>query len=221
MKKLVIMFLSILLAIGVISITGCSKAPSTTTTTVNTTTNVTTSTALTTSAVSTTPVVSTTIPIQNFVTPLLSITNPGYQDTNVAVNQLITATFSEHMNPSTINVNTITLWQGTSAVPHTVSYYGNTAILNPLNDMAKDTVYTVTITTDVADLNGNHLLSNYSWSFTTGEIDTIAPSIVSTIPSFLTVNPNNPENPFGSSTNVPVNDAITAYFSEGMDPSND
>ena len=219
MKKSAIMCLSILIAVAVISLTGCSKTASTTTYTtasVNTTTNVTTN---ITSTTSTTPVVSTTIPIQNFVTPLLSTTNPGYQDTNVALNQLITATFSEPMNPATITVNTMTLWQGTSPVPHTVSYFGNTAILNPLNDMAKDTVYTATITTDVADLKGNHLLTNYSWSFTTGEIDTVAPSVVSTIPSFLTVVTNDPENPFGSSTNVPVNDAITAYFSEGMDPS--
>jgi methionine-rich copper-binding protein CopC len=214
MKKLFMISLSIFLAVVLISFAGCKKTTSTTTTTANTTTNVN-----TTSTVSTTSVISTTFPIQNIVTPLLSNTDPGYQDTNVPINQLITATFSEPMNPSTITVNSFTLWQGTSPVPHTVSYYGNTAILNPSNDLAKTTMYTAKISTDVTDLSGNHLLNDFSFSFTTGLADTVAPAVVSTIPSFLTVNPNNPDNPFGSATNVPVNDAITAYFSEGMDPS--
>ena len=74
-------------------------------------------------------------------------------------------------------------------------------------------------TTDVTDASGNHLLSDYTWSFTTGTVDTVAPMVVSTIPAAVTVNQTDPDNPFGTSTNVPINDAITAYFSEGMDPS--
>ena len=91
--------------------------------------------------------------------------------------------------------------------------------LRPASDLAKNTIYTAKITTDVTDASGNHLLNDYTWNFTTGTIDTVAPMVVSTIPAAVTVNPTDPDNPFGTSTNVPINDAITAYFSEGMDPS--
>jgi methionine-rich copper-binding protein CopC len=214
MKKSVIVFLSILLAAALIAVTGCSKTTTPASITATTTTN-----PIVNTTTTSTPVISTTFPIQNIVTPLLSNTDPGFGDVNVPLNQLITATFSKSVNPATVNVNSFTLWQGTSPVPHTVSYYGNTAILNPSTDLAKNTMYTAKISTDVADLSGNHLLNDFSFSFTTGLADTIAPAVVSTIPSFLTVDPSNPDNPFGAATNVPVNDAITAYFSEGMDPS--
>jgi Bacterial Ig-like domain len=215
MKKSVILILSALLAIVLVAFTGCSKATTTTTSAIETTT--TNTVAITSTATTTVPV--STIPIQIINYPLVSNTNPGYGDTLVPVNQSIAITFSEAMNPSTINTNTFTLWQGTTPVAgNTVAYYGNTAILNPQNDLAKGTTYTAKVTADVTDMAGHHLLSDYTWNFATGTIDTVAPSVVSTIPAAVTINPTDPDNPFGTSTNVPINDAITAYFSEGMDP---
>ena len=217
MKGSIILFSSILLAIALIAFGGCSKA-STTTSTTTTTANTNTTSAVTSTATTNVPV--STVPIQMVTYPLVNNTDPLYGDTGVPVNTLITVTFSEPVNPSTINTNTFTLWQGTTPVSGSeVSYYGNTAILRPASDLAKNTTYTAKITTDVTDASGNHLLNGYTWNFTTGTIDTVAPMVVSTIPAAVTVNPNDPDNPFGTSTNVPVNDAITAYFSEGMDPS--
>ena len=217
LKSSFILFSSILLAIALVAFSGCSKA-STTTSAITTTTSANTTSAIISTPTTTVPV--STIPIQMVTYPLVNNTDPLYGDTEVPVNTLITVTFSEPVTPSTVNTNTFTLWQGTTPVSgNEVAYYGNTAILRPASDLAKNTTYTAKITTDVTDASGNHLLSDYTWSFTTGTVDTVAPMVVSTIPAAVTVNPTDPDNPFGTSTNVPINDAITAYFSEGMDPS--
>ena len=213
MKSSILLFSSILLGIILVAFTGCSKASTSATSNTTNTTSAVISTATTTVPVS-------TIPIQMVTYPLVNNTDPLYGDTGVPVNTLITVTFSEPVNSSTVNTNTFTLWQGTTQVSgNEVAYYGNTAILRPASDLAKNTIYTAEITTDVTDASGNHLLNDYTWNFTTGTIDTVAPMVVSTIPAAVTVNPTDPDNPFGTSTNVPINDAITAYFSEGMDPS--
>jgi len=157
--------------------------------------------------------------IQNLPTPTYTTTYPFDTDTGVPVNASITITFAEAMNPSTVNINTFKLWQDTTPVTGTVTYDGKTAVFNPIDDLAKNMTYTATVTNAVTDLNGNHMGSDFTWTFTTGEIDTVAPMVESTIPSFTNLNPVDPDNPFGVSTNVPINDAITAYFSEGMDPS--
>ncbi len=96
--------------------------------------------------------------------PTVSSTNPANGVTNVAVNSNIQATFSEAMSASSITSSTFTLNNGATG---SVSYSGNTATLNPTNDLAASTTYTATITTGVEDSAGNNLASNYVWSFTT------------------------------------------------------
>ena len=69
------------------------------------------------------------LPLVLLKSPTVSTMYPAYGDTDVPVNFLITANFDSAMSPSTINVNTFTLWQGTTPVPGIVNYYGMTAIL--------------------------------------------------------------------------------------------
>jgi hypothetical protein len=99
--------------------------------------------------------------------PTVTATIPVNAATGVAINQTITAAFSEAMNAATIGNATFTLTQGAAPVAGTVSYAGVTATLNPLADLAANTVYTATITTGAKDLAGNALASNFVWSFTT------------------------------------------------------
>ena len=84
------------------------------------------------------------------------------------LNKIITATFSEGMDPSTITTTTFTLKHGTTPVSGTVTYAGTGAIFTPASDLTASTTYTGTITTGAKDLAGNALASNYVWSFTTG-----------------------------------------------------
>ena len=74
------------------------------------------------------------------------------------------ATFSESMSAATINAASFTLSGGASG---SVSYSGLTATLVPDVDLNYSTTYTATLNSTVADVAGNTLATNVSWSFTT------------------------------------------------------
>jgi len=199
MKRLISVFLYVFFVAIVVISTGCSNAA--------------------TASTSSTTSLSTTIPAQNLTSPMVTNFSPENGATGVPVNQSISVTFTLAMNPSSINTATFILMQGSMPVPGTVSYYGNTAIFTPQDDLSKDTDYSATIDIAIANMEGQHLQNGFTWTFTTGSIDTVDPYIVSTIPSFNSIFPVDPNNPFASNGNVPVNDSITAYFNEAMDPS--
>ena len=140
--------------------------------------------------------------------PTVISTIPANLATGVPLNQAISATFSEAMNDTTINTTTFTLAQGATPIPGVVSYVavGNKAIFIPTSNLVADTIYTATITTGVADLAGNFLVSDYVWSFTT----TAAPVI--TPPTVFSTNPAN------NALGVCLNATINATFSTAMDP---
>ncbi|MCX7171239.1 MAG: Ig-like domain-containing protein [Proteobacteria bacterium] len=126
--------------------------------------------------------------------------------TNVAINTKVGATFSEAMDPLTINANTFTLKQGTTAVSGTVSYVGVNAVFTPASNLAPSTTYTATVTTGAKDVAGNALAADFVISWTTGAAPDTTPPVVTG-----TVNAN-------GSTNVAVNTKVAATFSEAMDP---
>jgi hypothetical protein len=133
-------------------------------------------------------------------------TVPANLATAVPLNQAVSATFSEAMNPLTITDATFTLRQGTTPVAGTVSYAGVIAIFTPALNLGLNTEYTATITTGATDLAGNALAAPHSWIFTTGAaLDVFAPTLLSTVPANLAID-------------VPLNQEITANFSEAMNP---
>jgi len=101
------------------------------------------------------------------VRPTVTSTDPLKNVTGVARNKVVALTFSEAMDPLTINTSTFTLKQGPTAVSGTVAYSGTTATFTPSNILAAGTAYTATITTGAKDLAGNALAANTVWSFTT------------------------------------------------------
>ncbi len=122
----------------------------------------------------------------------------------VAVGSNVTATFSEPMNPSSINSNSFMLMQGGFHVSGTITYSGNTLTFNPNGDLAGGAVFTATIFTAVEDLAGNNLLNAFVWSFTT-EVppDVTPPTVVSTAPA-------------NNGLGIHIGSNITATFSEAM-----
>jgi hypothetical protein len=100
--------------------------------------------------------------------PLLNSSDPLSNATDVVINKVVSITFSEAMNASTINNSTFTLKQGTTIVTGTVASNGTTATFTPSNLLAASTPYTATITTGAKDLAGNGLATDNVWSFTTG-----------------------------------------------------
>jgi len=126
--------------------------------------------------------------------------------TGVALNATVRASFSEAMDPQTINDETLILKAGATSIPGSVTYAGVTATLTPGSALTPDTSYSVMVTTGAKDLSSNALDSDYEWSFTTGAaLDTTPPSVLSTIP-------------VDGALNVAANRSISVTFSEAMAP---
>jgi len=100
--------------------------------------------------------------------PTVISTDPENNATDVALNKIITATFSEAMDPSTVTTTTFTLKQGETPVSGAVTYAGIVGTFTPAADLEANTTYTATITTGVRDLAGNAMANDYVWTFTTG-----------------------------------------------------
>ena len=108
------------------------------------------------------------------VPPTITSRAPAAGATNVSTTSSVTATFSEPMNASTLNANTVTLVrQGTTTlIAGTVTYNSTTRIvtLKPSAALAASSQYTATVVGGaggVKDVAGNPLASNASWNFTT------------------------------------------------------
>ena len=128
----------------------------------------------------------TTSKVPDLTPPAVSSTFPLNLQTEIAINTNVTAIFSELMTGSTLTDANFTLVQGDKSIAGAVTYAGSTATFDPDANLEGNTVYTATITIGAQDLALNPLASNKVWSFTTGMIqDTVAPSIVSTIPANL------------------------------------
>ena len=147
-------------------------------------------------------------PEDSIILPRVSATHPENAAADVSLNQSLSATFSKTMDPLTVTTGTFTLatTTGGASVAGAVSYTGVTAIFNPDVDLAASTGYTATITTGAKDLAGNALASHRVWTFTTGtSADATPPTVSSTLPA-------------NAAIDVSINQALSAAFSETMDP---
>jgi uncharacterized repeat protein (TIGR02543 family) len=100
------------------------------------------------------------------VCPIVLSTVPDTDAINVTLDQVITVTFNEEVDPETINEETFTV-NGPTQLVGTVTSSGATATFTPSADLAPNTTYTGMVTTSVKDPMGNALQENYLWTFTT------------------------------------------------------
>ena len=134
---------------------------------------------------------------------VISVTPPTGA-VGVCTSSAVTATFSQAMNPSTINTTTFTLTgPGTTPVAGVVTYAASTATFTPSSPLALSTLYTATITTGAKDPSGIALANNFVWTFTTGSTSCAPPTVISAAP------PN-------GATAICPNTLVTATFSEAM-----
>ncbi len=141
--------------------------------------------------------------------PTVTAVTPVAGSTGNCPNKIVSATFSEAMNATTINALTFLLTgPGTTPVAGSVSYNAatDTAIFAASASLALSTTYTATITTGAQDLFGNALAAPYVWTFTTGANSCLpaAPPISVTPPS--------------GATGVCPNTVITATYLQAMNP---
>lgn len=137
----------------------------------------------------------------------VSSTIPTNGASNVPINRVLSATFSQAVTCATITTTgaapSFTLKGPAGAVAVTLtSCSGSTATFTPTSPLASDTTgdsYTATLTTAVQDSLGDPLLSNFVWSFATAPL----PTVISTVPA-------------SGAIGVPVNQVLSASFSEAM-----
>jgi len=144
---------------------------------------------------------------------VVSVT-PAQSATGVATNTTVTATFSMAMSPASISTTTFTVVAaGGIAVAGAVTYSGVVATFTPTAALLNGGTYTATITTGAATPGGAELIGNYVWSFLVGAPRNLTPpELVSTVPGDTA--------PGVQATDVPLNQAISATFSEAMNPLN-
>ena len=108
------------------------------------------------------------------VAPTVASVTPAAGATAVPVTTTPTATFSEAIDAATLTSGTFTLTPAgsTTAVAATITYAAGTrtATLTPTGSLLTGTQYTARVrggATGVADLAGNRLAADYTWTFTT------------------------------------------------------
>lgn len=140
--------------------------------------------------------------------PSVIATSPINTQTSVPVGTTaVTATFSEAVDPATVNATSFLLRgaDGTT-IPGTVTYSGVIATYTLAGALSPNTTYTATITTTVRDLEGNPVASTFTWQFTTGVAPDVTPPTINSV------------DPADGTANVPGNRRVTATFSEAIDP---
>jgi len=154
----------------------------------------------------------TTVAAPDVTPPTITGTSPSNGAMGVALGVAPTVTFSEPMNPSTINASTIALRVTSNgvAIPGSVSYNASThvATFTPASQLGFSTSYTLSVTTGVQDVAGNAMSSPFSASFTTvPNPDTTRPTVL----SFVQLGATGPllEN----------RSIVSVTFSEAMNPS--
>jgi hypothetical protein len=101
--------------------------------------------------------------------PTIIFTNPSVGARHVPTHTLTSATFSEDMDPGTLNSSTFFVSQGTAPLVGSVSYIAvsRVAVFHPDAPLALNSPYTATVTTGARGLSGEPLAENVVWTFTT------------------------------------------------------
>jgi hypothetical protein len=146
--------------------------------------------------------------------PLVTSTVPLNTATGVPIGQLLTARFNEAMLCSTLQQSPATTFTlagpGTTSVTGSATCSGNVAIFTPGTPLLYNTLYTATISIAAKDLAGTPLAVLYKWTFTTVAAPPLAPAVIATVPT--------DSSPGVPAVGVSVSSALTATFSEAMDP---
>jgi hypothetical protein len=104
------------------------------------------------------------------VPPQIVSVSPTNNATNAAIVTVLTATFNEAINSSTINTSSFTLSDGTNDISGVVTYANLIAKFKPISNLDLLTNYTAVVTTSIQDVAGNALAADYTWTFKTGVV---------------------------------------------------
>jgi hypothetical protein len=141
------------------------------------------------------------------IAPTVTLSDPANNAIGVSVAPSINITFSEAMDPASINSSTITLARNGTAVAGAVTYTNAVATFTPTAQLSANAAHLLTITTGVKDLSGKALEANHTINFTTGAAPDVLKPLIS-----VTQPPNNV-------TGISRSSVVTVEFNEAMDAS--
>jgi hypothetical protein len=110
--------------------------------------------------------------------PTITSTNPVDGGPAVPPNAGINATFSKAMDPSTLKSSNFTLTgPGPTSVTGKITYDATNRIVTftPTSALATGATFIAAIATGARDLEGNAIVANFTWSFTTGSTSSLLP----------------------------------------------
>ncbi|MCP5502969.1 MAG: Ig-like domain-containing protein [Leptospiraceae bacterium] len=93
--------------------------------------------------------------------------NPSNGASNVALDTSISLSFNIDINPATVNATNVQLLTDGTAVATTLSTTGKTITLIPTSNLQKNSVYTISLTTDLQSTGGHALASTVNQYFYT------------------------------------------------------
>jgi hypothetical protein len=142
--------------------------------------------------------------------PTVTAHAPQCGATNAAADSLVTATFSEPMDASSITSSRVTLQQNGQAVPASVSYdaKGRRAVLTPSSKLPLGTTFTARVlggSNGVRDTAGNALAADSTCSFTTAPVP-VPPTVTGVAPA-------------DGATQVTTSTSVSADFDKALDAS--
>lgn len=102
--------------------------------------------------------------------PTIRSTSPLDGATAVPINDSISVTFSEAMDPATLTTASFKVHTGSADLAGTVIYAGTTAVFWPAAHLTGDASFTATVTTAAHSAAGVALAASHSWTFSAGKL---------------------------------------------------
>ena len=145
----------------------------------------------------------TTVAAPDTAAPTVSSADPANSATSVARDKTVVITFNENIQAGSAYANITFKTAAGVSVDTTKTISGATLSFDPANDLAGNTVYSITIPVSaVKDMSNNSLAAQYTLSFTT-QNDTTPPAVSSTDPA-------------NNAVDVAKEKTITITFSESI-----
>ncbi|RXQ87857.1 hypothetical protein EO244_15980 [Ancylomarina salipaludis] len=101
------------------------------------------------------------------VAPKISKSIPADMEISVFRNTAIEVYFDEEIDPETLNSNSFIVKTGETVVGGSITYEAKLVKFVPNAEWLPEAVHTCTLTSEVKDLAGNQLGSDFKWQFTT------------------------------------------------------
>ena len=107
------------------------------------------------------------ITTDDYIPPTVTSTDPNNNGINAKIHSSISVTFSEIMDSKSIVASSFIVNDGILNIDGTISYNDRVAVFKPTTVLSSNTLYNVTVTTEVTDLGGNPIQNEYTFSFET------------------------------------------------------